>query len=147
MKKTILFDRKSKDFGCFSNFSPFPINIRGKVWPTVEHYFQSRKFYDAGYQELIQLAPSPKMAKKMGNDRSRPIRPDWDETKEDFMWEALYAKFTQHEDLKKKLLSTGDAILCEHAPHDAYWGDCGDGSGKNRLGELMMQIRDEIKIL
>jgi ribA/ribD-fused uncharacterized protein len=90
MRENIIrFNRKAKELGCFSNFAPYPIKIRGKVWPTVEHFFQASKFYDAGYQELIRLSGSPKKAKKMGNDRSRPIRPDWDEIKEDVMQEAL----------------------------------------------------------
>ena len=50
------------------------------------------------------------------------------------MHEAVLAKFTQHADLREILLATGDARIVEHTENDAYWGDGGDGSGKNRLG-------------
>lgn len=61
------------------------------------------------------------------------------------MREALWAKFTQHPPLREKLLATGSARLVEHTKRDAYWGDGGDGSGKNRLGILLMEIRDRLK--
>jgi predicted NAD-dependent protein-ADP-ribosyltransferase YbiA (DUF1768 family) len=43
------------------------------------------------------------------------------------------------------LLATGDAILIEHTRNDDYWADGGDGSGKNKLGLLLMQVREELK--
>jgi hypothetical protein len=61
------------------------------------------------------------------------------------MLEAVRAKFTQHDDLKAILLGTGDAKLVEHTENDSYWGDGGDGSGKNRLGQLLMQLRTELR--
>lgn len=61
------------------------------------------------------------------------------------MRDAVRAKFTQHDELKALLLSTGNALLVEHTENDSYWGDGGDGSGKNRLGRILMQIRDELK--
>jgi len=64
--------------------------------------------------------------------------------KTDVMHRALTAKFTQHEDLQKLLLSTGRATLVEHTVHDKCWGDGGDGSGQNRLGKLLVQVRNEI---
>ena len=59
---------------------------------------------------------------------------------------ALISKFTQHEDLRRKLLDTGDAKLVEHTTRDRYWGDGGgEGKGRNRLGVLLMRVRDELK--
>jgi ribA/ribD-fused uncharacterized protein len=60
------------------------------------------------------------------------------------MREALRAKFTQNLDLKKILLETGDAILVEYTKNDNHWGDSGDGSGKNMLGKLLMEVREEL---
>jgi hypothetical protein len=28
---------------------------------------------------------------------------------------------------------------------DSYWGDGGDGSGKNMLGKILMRVRDELR--
>ena len=61
------------------------------------------------------------------------------------MYDAVYAKFTQHEELKELLLSTGDTKLIEHTENDAYWGDGGDGKGKNKLGLILMKVRSALQ--
>ena len=43
------------------------------------------------------------------------------------------------------LMGTGDAKLVEHTENDDYWGDGGDGSGKNMLGQILMRIRAELE--
>jgi len=65
--------------------------------------------------------------------------------KNDVMYRALKAKFRQHPDLRSLLLSTGNAKLVEHTVNDKIWADGGDGSGQNRLGELLQRVRDEIR--
>lgn len=81
----------------------------------------------------------------MGRDRTRRLRPDWEAVKEDIMREAVTAKFTQHADLRRLLLETGDAELVEHTENDRYWADGGDGSGLNRLGAILMEVREKLK--
>jgi ribA/ribD-fused uncharacterized protein len=61
------------------------------------------------------------------------------------MYDALMAKFTQNEDAKQVLLSTGDNTLIEDSPVDWYWGCGANGKGKNRLGILLMRLRDELR--
>ena len=65
------------------------------------------------------------------------------------MYKAVLAKFTQHENLKKQLLDTGDAQLVEHTKRDKYWADGGDGGdgsiGLNMLGKTLMRVRNELK--
>ena len=80
----------------------------------------------------------------MGRSRKQPLRSDWESVKVEIMRTALKAKFTQHDDLQEILLSTGDAAIVEHTERDSFWGDGGNGSGKNMLGKLLMQIRDEL---
>ena len=79
--------------------------------------------------------------------RSRPLRADWETVKESIMREALHAKFTQHEDLRELLLGTDDRPLVEHTRNDRYWADGGDGSGLNRLGILLMELRASLASL
>ena len=43
------------------------------------------------------------------------------------------------------LLSTGDALIIEHSRRDRYWGDGGDGSGANKLGQILMRVRGELR--
>ena len=64
--------------------------------------------------------------KRMGQSKEG-FRQNWESVKEQYMLEALRAKFTQHRELLKKLIATGDAMLVEHSPRDKYWGDGGDG--------------------
>ena len=144
MSDVINFYLKGGDFGCFSNFAAYPFVLDGKIWPTSEHYFQAQKFNDdLNHQEAIRLEKSPMIAARMGRDRSKKLRADWESVKDNVMLTAVRAKFSQHEDLRTILLATGDAKLVEHTENDNYWGDGGDGSGKNMLGQILMRVRGE----
>lgn len=144
-KKVINFYSTKVAYGCFSNFSAYKIFLKGKNWKTAEHYFQAQKFAGKPDEEELRLADSPMRVAKMGRDGKRPLRKDWEEVKDDIMRQALRAKFTQNKELKKILLETDDAILVEHTANDNYWGDGGDGNGKNMLGKLLMEVREELK--
>jgi len=141
--KVIEFYRVKDDYGCFSNFASYPITLNGKEWPTSEHYFQAQKFAGTEHEEAIRLARSP--AARMGRSRKRPLRADWEEVKDDVMREAVLAKFTQHSKIRRILLGTGNARLVEHTERDSYWGDGGDGQGKNRLGQILMEVRAQLR--
>ena len=139
----IKFYRVDDEYGCFSNFSPHPFKLDGKVWPTSEHYFQAKKFLNDKIQEEIRREKSPMIAARMGRDRKKPLRRDWEGAKDEIMLCAVRAKFIQHDDIRAILISTGNVKLIEHTTNDRYWGDGGDGSGLNRLGEILMRIREE----
>mmetsp|Transcript_13986 Transcript_13986/g.19448 ORF Transcript_13986/g.19448 Transcript_13986/m.19448 type:complete len:176 (-) Transcript_13986:40-567(-) len=140
----IKFYRQNDDYGYFSNFSAHPITINGKEYQTTEHYFQSQKFVGTEYEDIVIKAASPGESAKLGRNRSFPLRKDWEDVKDEIMYTALIAKFTQHKDLQQHLLGTGDALLIEHTTNDRYWADGGDGSGKNMLGILLMKLRHEL---
>ena len=144
---TVINFYSTKDqYGCFSNFSRHPFELDGKQWLTTEHYFQAQKFPgNEAYQEKIRLEKSPMVAARLGRSRAQPIRADWEQVKDELMKTALLAKFTQNKDILAILLSTGDAQLVEHTKNDRYWGDGGDGSGKNKLGLLLMEVREELR--
>lgn len=141
----IYFYSSRAEYGFLSNFWPAPITLDSRVWPTSEHYFQAQKFAGAPDEEAVRLAASPMIAAHMGRSRRRPLRPDWEAVKERVMLEALRAKFSQHPDLRAALLATGAARLVEHTANDAYWADGGDGHGRNRLGALLEQMREELR--
>lgn len=144
-EQVIRFYRVSEEYGEFSNFASYAIGIDNKRWPTSEHYFQAQKFLEVAYQEEIREAKSPKIAAELGRSRKRPLRRDWESVKDSVMRKAVLAKFTQHEELKALLLSTGNAKLIEHTEKDSYWGDGGDGSGKNMLGRILMEVREQLR--
>lgn len=144
-RDSIRFYSVSAEYGEFSNFAPYPILLKSKRWPTSEHYFQAQKFADARDQEQIRNANTPMLAAQMGRDRKRKLRRDWERAKLGVMREAVEAKFRQHDDLRALLLATGDAKLIEHTDADDFWGDGGDGSGRNELGRILMAVRDRVR--
>lgn len=142
---TVIFYGASDEFGFLSNFYAAPMEVDGCTWPTAEHYFQAQKFTDPNRQAAIREAATPGVAKKLAWTDSAGLRSDWDAARDKVMLVALRAKFTQHPELRAQLLATGDALLVEHTHLDRYWADGGDGSGQNRLGVLLMQVREELR--
>ena len=132
------------DYGFLSNFAAYPFELDGERWPTSEHYFQAMKFLSPETQSLIRSLDTLGRAAKVGR-REKPLRNDWESVKDQVMFDAVWAKFTQNPDIARKLLDTGDAYLIEHTKNDSYWADGGDGSGKNRLGEVLMAVRDSLR--
>jgi ribA/ribD-fused uncharacterized protein len=145
MRAEVRFYAVSDDYGAFSNFAPYPVTVRGQRWPTTEHFFQAQKFAGPKVREAIRAVKSPMQAARVGRDRKNRLRRDWDSARVPVMREALHAKFTQHADLRVLLLSTGDATIVEHTERDDFWGDGGDGSGRNMLGRLLMDLREELR--
>ncbi|WP_231374028.1 NADAR family protein [Aureivirga marina] len=141
----IKFYAENQKWGEFSNFALFPVKINGKVWKTSEHYFQAQKFEDKKYQEKIRNVVSPMKAAELGRTRKVKIRRNWDKIKDNIMYEVVFAKFSQHEELKKLLLSTESKKIIEHTENDSYWGDGGNGLGKNKLGKILMKVREKLK--
>ncbi len=144
-EEAILFYRTSDPYGEFSNFSKHPIEIDGMVWPTSEHYFQARKYADPVRRDEVRSAKTAMIAAQMGRDQTIPIRADWDAVKDDVMREAVLAKFSQHAALRELLLATGIRPIVEHTTNDSYWADAGDGSGMNRLGAILMEVREALR--
>lgn len=138
---TIYFYTPSDEYGCFSNFSRYGIFLDDIYWPTVEHYFQAQKFLDVKYRYKIAQARTPKDAKTLGWSRLLTIRPDWDIIRDDVMRCGVQLKFETHAEIRAILLATGKAKLVENAPSDYYWGCGADGTGQNRLGQILMEIR------
>lgn len=82
-------------------------------------------------------------AKRLG--RKVPLRSNWETIKDRVIYEICLAKFTQHSNLKKLLLETGERQLIEgNAWNDTYWGVC-NGYGKNKLGKILMDVRNVLR--
>jgi N-glycosidase YbiA len=138
---TIYFYTSREDYGCFSNFSDHGFELDNLYWYTSEHYFQAQKFIGTPHLEAIRLVKTPKDAAKMGREHKRPLRVDWETVKDDVMRKAVLAKFTTHTDIREILFSTANKEIVENAPNDYYWGCGADGSGKNMLGKILMEVR------
>lgn len=128
-----------------SNFWEACVTMEGKVYPTTEHAFQAAKTLDPDERRQIRMEVTPGRAKRLG--RKVALRHDWDEIKEGVMLELVRQKFTTHPELARRLIHTGNArIVEENHWNDTLWGVC-DGVGENRLGEILMRVRSELRDL
>jgi len=145
MENKILFYKVNDRYGIFSNFYKCGFFIDGKYWPTAEHFFQAQKFNDEALREKIRKLSSPMDAAILGRDRANTLRDDWEGMKDNIMRLAVMEKFKQNDEARDILLATNDLVLVEHTKNDSYWGDGGDGSGKNMLGNILMETRNILR--
>ena len=141
----------------FSNFAATP--VAGS--PTVEHAYQAAKFRRAPserrslkkwwrrwqYRQRILEAPNPAIAKKIANDPEAQelIRPDWFDVRVKIMKAFIWEKVLIDPYIEENLLATGDALIVEDSPRDAFWGRGPDGNGQNMLGKIWMEVRTELR--
>lgn len=117
------------------------VDNEGNEFKSSEHYFHFHKVLDANERLKIQSAKSPMEAKILG--RKCKVRFNWDGIKENVMEKGLRLKF-ENKYLKRKLLKTYPFELIEgNYWGDAYWGKV-NGKGQNKLGLLLMKIRNEL---
>lgn len=138
-----------KPYGAFSNLYRSPIHFEDRDFPTAEHAYQAGKPAKEKVREWILSAPTPSLVAMAAHGLyTWDIVPDWSRTKVDRMRQVLRAKFTQNEDLRVLLLSTGNARLVEAGRTDnavnKEWGEV-NGKGMNRLGVLLMELRSELR--
>jgi len=148
LKDSILFCGQDKrEYPWMSNFFMCKIkDEQGRVWRSSEHLYQGMKFIEPVYQEAVRMVLTPKESKIIANNYLRDnIRPDWHDIKIDIMRDVVMRKFTQNESLRDKLLKTGDKVLIEHRASDDFWGSGPDMKGKNWLGVILMETREELK--
>lgn len=128
------------DYRFLSNFYEAPVTYCGYQFTNNEAAFQSAKCPER-MAEFCGLNPSD--AKRLG--RRVRLCPEWESIKDDVMYAVCKAKFQQNPELLRKLLETGNAELIEgNTWGDKVWGVC-QGEGENRLGKILMRIRDELK--
>lgn len=146
----IRFYRASeKPYGVFSNLYRCAVEFEGELFATSEHAYQAGKARKAEVRKWLLAAPSPALLAMAAHGLYYwDVAPGWSTSKFDRMRGVLRAKFTQHADLRELLLSTGDARLVESATVDnevnRLWGEV-NGAGKNMLGVLLMEIREELR--
>ena len=141
-------DDFERDYCFLSNFYECSVQYEGITYHSTEAAFQAQKTLNEEDKKKFSEM-DPDKAKKAG--RRVTLRSDWNDVRDKVMEEVLYEKFTQNEDLKKKLLETGDRPLREGNDwHDNYWGDChcsecSSSPGVNKLGQLLMELRDKLR--
>lgn len=126
-----------------SNFYPAKVTYNGVTYRNAEAAFQAQKDPKMSFL-FADLAP--RAARELGrNSKKITIRKDWEEVKYQIMYEIVECKFRQNEWMIWRLLHTGDALLIEgNTWRDQYWGVY-RGKGMNKLGEILMDLRDKFK--
>ena len=116
----------------------------GKVWPSVEHLYQSLKFDDEALREEVRKVKTPKQSKELAH-LLMPAngKKDWHKIKVGVMRTCLELKF-KDPDMRKLLRETGSKYLVEHAYWDSFWGCGRNMDGENWMGRLLMQVRAEV---
>ena len=132
------------EYRFLSNFYAATVVFEDITYPTAEHAYQSAKTTNMSQRRRIAQLATPADAKREGRALT-PQRPDWEQVKFTVMEQVVRDKFTRNPELREKLLATGDAYLEEgNTWNDRLWGVY-QGQGENRLGKILMQIRDELR--
>ena len=139
-----------KEYFFLSNFYMCPVAFEGTVYPSSEHAYMASKTDDNRIREHILSLETAREARNYG--QTFALRPHWDDVKYTYMKKVLQDKFTRNPHLGKKLIETGNRQLVEKGTwHDQYWGICTckqhQGEGKNALGQILMEIREELLVL
>lgn len=142
-----------------SNFYKTKITYKGLLFNTTEAIFmweKARYFGDTSSCMAILQSKDPQEAKQLGRGVRNYNDTEWAKVRYAFMYQANLSKFSQNEDLKKKLLNTGTKQIVEANPRDQIWS-CGlaendplildpkNWTGQNLLGKVLMEVREALK--
>jgi len=132
------------EYFLYSNFYLRNVIYAGIRFLCNESAFQAMKCEDYEQREKFSNLDPSHAKRKGGRHGDIRLRSDWEQVKDQIMYEIVKEKFLQNKDLKKKLEETGDAYLEEENNWgDDYWGTV-NGKGKNKLGKILMRVREEL---
>ena len=136
----------SLPFETLNNWSAHRVKLWGREFQTAEAAYQFAKFHETtpDIAEQIAAAPSPWAVFQISRANKQHTPPDWDDQKLTVMTEVVRAKLEQNEDVRERLITTGNRIIAENSPWDDFWGLRPDGNGQNHLGNIWMRLRQEI---
>ncbi|GLS27208.1 hypothetical protein GCM10007877_29270 [Marinibactrum halimedae] len=139
--EAVHFSRLDPD-NVFSTVSSHEFELEGQSWPTVEHYYQAKKFQRSSDMESILASPDGLQAYRWWK---RGRLPTWKQNRRIMMTRALYTKTMAHKAVREALLATGDEKIVETSLYSPYWGIGRDQRGENMLGQIWMDIRAKIR--
>lgn len=126
-----------------------PFTYNGLTFNNVEAAYNSRR-NDSVAHEYCNLNGSAALRKGLNEKFTRA---DWDTKRVEFIIEALFAKFTQHPQLKEKLLATGNTLIingnkyCDNELGYCICEKCKDKSKLNLYGKALMHVRKTLREL
>lgn len=155
----IFFWHEHLENGHFSQWYPATFQVEGIRYFHNEQYMMAKKallFGDTRTYNKIMKESEPAACKALGKSAANFNQQLWDACKEEIIYNANYAKFSQNPELKEALIATGDAIIAEASPYDKIWGiglkatdpdsqDPTKWKGQNLLGKALMRVREELR--
>lgn len=156
--KVICFHNPNEENGYLSNWYHSDFMVDGMKFSSMEQFMMYRKavcFHDNLIAKQILETEDVAAIKALGREVSNYDDHVWNGVRQITVYEGLLAKFSQNDDLKKKLKSTGNANLAECAVRDRIWGiglsmrdprrmNPKQWNGKNLLGYTLMMVRDKV---
>lgn len=145
-----VFRQTRGEHGSLSNMaSRFPLAVNGVISRTPEALYQACRFpKEPQVQARVLAERSPMAAKMKSREHGDTTRGDWDEIRVEVMRWVVRVKLVQHFDsFSEALRSTGEVPIVEESRNDRFWGAVPDGEelkGVNMLGELLMELRDDV---
>lgn len=150
--KSVVFCKTHEPFGGLSNMAAgFTLSVNGIPIRTSEALYQACRFpHLPEVQRLIIEQSSPMSAKMKSKPHRGDSRLDWDQARVDIMRWCLHVKLAQNwEKFSTLLLKTDGHPIVEMSRKDPFWGakmtDEKTLVGMNVLGNLLMELREEIK--
>ena len=155
----ICFHNPSEDYGFLSNWYLSDFQIDGITFTSMEQYMMYKKaicFKDENIANQILAEKNVAKIKELGRLVSDYDEHIWNGVRQIIIYEGLFAKFSQNESLRSKLLDTKYSTLVECAAKDRIWG-IGlsmtdpkrliqtEWQGQNLLGYALMMVRDRLK--
>ena len=152
----ICFHNLNEENGYLSNWYLSPFTVEKKNFSSMEQFMMYRKaicFGDEAVAKNILSTDDASQIKALGRQVKNYDEHIWNGIRQIVVYEGLLAKFSQNEDLKDRLKSTGEAILAECAVKDLIWGvglsmkdpnrlDKTKWKGQNLLGYTLMMVRE-----
>ncbi len=136
-------DKFDGEYKFLSNFFPCRLSFHNVNYVSSEHAYQAQKCIYVKDLYKVANAKNAGEAKKIA--KKVKCRKDWDEIKDDIMYDIVLSKFVENHYLANKLKETYPAKLIEgNWWGDIYWGKC-KGKGKNKLGKILMKVREHFK--
>lgn len=159
-KNIICFYHEYEEYGCFSNWYKAEFEYARRIFSSVEQYMMYHKvllFREYDLAEKILSTDAPAIIKRLGQSKIEGFDSAlWDKVSKQIVKRGIRAKFEQNEGLLEILLNTRDFVLAEASANDKKWGigvavdnedryDTSKWSGKNLLGRILMEVRDELR--
>ncbi len=159
--QVIGFHNPDEENGYLSNWYPSVFTIGSKTFSSMEQYMMYEKamcFRDAEIASQIMATNDVAEIKKLGRLVAGYNDHVWNGIRQITVYNGLIAKFSQNEEIKEKLLETGDSMLAECAVRDRIWGiglsmndpdrlDISKWKGQNLLGYALMMVRASLPLL